>query len=189
MIDLTEIGFESQQFHVMFRREFSESRAKTISKDLADPLWEATYSIDYLPPEKFASVKARLQHLESRALVFRGYDMAGRQAVYGSVSGVTMTASAVDRVSFTAPAGFFVRAGDYFSVTSGNDTWLFQIAADSTSLNDVPITPDLPSTALSGKAARFNAPFCNMIVVPGTLKTRQRGYTGSISFSAQQWFK
>lgn len=87
------------------------------------------------------------------------------------------------------PNGFTLKAGDYLSIPVGSRQHLHRVTEGSVAASNeltVTIEPTIRPNAVEDIAVRFEAPYCEMVLMGQPSISRQGTRGGSISFSGQQ---
>lgn len=188
----------SPSFEIMRRQERSRTASgRTLTKDIGDPLWTATYQSARMSANELDKWRALIDSLEEGGRKFYGRSLSRCYPILypnGSWTPSTFNGTAglasigTNRKSITLnglPSGFRLSVGDMIRI--GTQDLHRVVEASTASAGGVTplfeVRPHLWPLATVGQAVSVLRPYCLMSIVPGTISTASDAATGRGSFS------
>lgn len=193
-----------------FEPEYQQTQAITgggsvNAADLGPAMWQGEFSTVVLSRENFGIWTAWLHSLRGGLRMFKGrppfwkwpqrypHGFAGliyASAQWSGLGNLSVIGAGRDTVTINQlPNGLVLKAGDYFSIPAGSRQHLHRIIEGGTSSGGavaLTVEPVIMPGVATGVAVRFEAPYCEMVIVgkPRIVRDVNRG--GSISFTGMQ---
>jgi len=194
------------RFALQVSDEISGERGGQVRvKQLGPDLWAARYSSNQMGQDMSRRLKAHIGGLMVQRTTFLAWDPGGQFPIADPkgtklVSPASVLINSVNadaqRMSLKGlPANYVLTAGDYLAFTYGTAgaRALHQIAPPTTTVTAVGgITPEfyvVPRIRVGWSpnlAVVLERPFCEMLVLPGSLSAEEGPNTASIAFDALQ---
>lgn len=198
----------STRFEIGWRKEQSETQSGIrLSKDMGPPLWQASYESVELSPNRLDYWRARLDELQGGGVAFEGYSKSrcypiaypngswpSGASFNGETSAVLSVGSDNASIALEAlPSGFVLSIGDMIQIKRGSTDRrdlhrvMERAVADADGETaEFKIAPALWPSVTQGDLVSVKRPWCNMLIVPGTLSSQASMVNGKgrITFEA-----
>lgn len=172
--------------------------------ELGPPMWRGEWSVRTLTRAQYAEWSAWLRSLRGGLKLFKGrprykWPLAypkgfGGLTVGGSPWGGTGTISLVsagrDQLTIAGvPLGFKLSVDDYLSFAVGSRQVLHQVIESGTAVGSsitVTVEPTIRPDAQIGATVRFEAPYCDMVLIEPPDLGQEVNKSGRFSFTGLQ---